>query len=34
MSTLTRSDQRPNVQEMYVIHRVFRREFAALPGLI
>jgi Hemerythrin HHE cation binding domain len=34
MSSATRTDQRPNVHEMYVIHRVFRREFTALPGLI
>ena len=34
MSNATRTEQRPNVHEMYVIHRVFRREFTALPGLV
>lgn len=34
MSTALRPDDRPDVHEMVVIHRVFRREFTLLPGLI
>ena len=34
MHTDTRTDQRPDVNEMVVIHRVFRREFAAIPQLV
>ena len=34
MSTTTRTDQRPDVNEMVVIHRVFRREFVAMPALV
>lgn len=34
MTAITRTDQRPDVHEMVVIHRVFRREFAAIPGLV
>lgn len=32
--TVPVTDQRPNVHEMVVIHRVFRREFSALPRLV
>ena len=31
MPTATHTAPRPDVNEMVVIHRVFRREFAALP---
>ena len=34
MSIDTRAAQRPNIGEMYVIHRVFRREFTAIPALV
>ena len=34
MSTAIRPDDRPDVHEMVVIHRVFRREFSLLPPLI
>lgn len=34
MSSLTDSGQRPDVNEMVVIHRVFRREFVAIPMLV
>src|SRR4051794_33827198 len=34
MSTATVTDQKPNVHEMIVIHRVFRREFASIPALV
>jgi hypothetical protein len=34
MTTTTRTDPRPDVHEMVVIHRVFRREFTAIPGLV
>ena len=35
MSTTTSTDQqRPDIQEMYVVHRVFRREFRAAPALV
>ncbi len=34
MVTTTQSGQKPDVNEMLVIHRVFRREFVALPTLI
>ena len=35
MTTTTRPDQdRPDIQEMYVVHRVFRREFGAAPALV
>lgn len=30
----TTTDQRPNVHEMVVVHRVFRRELSALPRLV
>ncbi len=30
----TTDTERPNIQEMYVVHRVFRREFAMLPRLV
>ena len=33
MTTTTRT-QKPDINEMRVIHRVFRRELAALPGLV
>jgi hemerythrin-like domain-containing protein len=33
MSTQTRQ-QRPAIEEMAVVHRVFRREFGMLPGLV
>ena len=32
--TTTTETTRPNIQEMYVVHRVFRREFAMLPRLV
>jgi len=32
--TSTTDTTRPNIQEMYVVHRVFRRETALLPHLI
>lgn len=32
--TSSATDQRPNVHEMVVIHRVFRRELTALPRLV
>ena len=32
--TTTTIDERPNIQEMYVVHRVFRRELGLLPGLV
>ena len=34
MSSLADTQQRPDINEMVVIHRVFRREFAAIPGLV
>jgi len=34
MTTLTRTESRPDVHEMVVIHRVFRREFSAIPHLV
>ena len=34
MPTATHTDPRPDVNEMVVIHRVFRREFAAVPQLV
>ena len=34
MTTTTRTDQRPDVHEMVVVHRAFRRESAAAAGLI
>jgi hypothetical protein len=34
MPTATRTDSRPDVNEMIVIHRVFRREFTAVPPLV
>ena len=34
MSTDTHAVQRPDVNEMIVIHRVFRREFSAIPSLV
>ena len=32
--TTTTDTSRPNIQEMYVVHRVFRREFAMIPRLV
>lgn len=32
--TTTTVHERPNVEEMAVVHRVFRREFGAAPGLV
>ena len=34
MTTTTRTDQRPDVHEMVVVHRAFRREFPAAAALI
>ena len=34
MTATTRTDQRPDVHEMVVVHRTFRREFPAIAGLI
>ena len=34
MPTATHTGPRPDVNEMVVIHRVFRREFAAVPQLV
>jgi hypothetical protein len=34
MSSLAGTEQRPDINEMVVIHRVFRREFAAIPRLV
>lgn len=34
MTTTTRTDQRPDVQEMVVVHRAFRRESGAAAGYI
>jgi hypothetical protein len=34
MATTVQSGQKPDINEMIVIHRVFRREFVALPALI
>ena len=34
MTTTTRTDQRPDVHEMVVVHRAFRREFPAVAALI
>ncbi len=34
MTTAVQSTEKPDVNEMLVIHRVFRREFVALPTLI
>ena len=34
MTATTRTDQRPDIQEMVVVHRAFRRESAAAAGLI
>ncbi|MEV0567443.1 hemerythrin domain-containing protein [Dactylosporangium sp. NPDC050588] len=34
MTALTRTDQRPDVHEMVVVHRAFRREFGAAAGLV
>ena len=34
MSTTTKAVHRPDVNEMVVIHRVFRREFTAIPRLV
>ena len=34
VTATTRTDQRPDVHEMVVVHRAFRREFAATAGLI
>jgi hypothetical protein len=33
MTTATRNQQRPDVNEMIVTHRLFRREFVAIPQL-
>ena len=32
--TITKNPTRPQIEEMYVVHRTFRRELGALPGLI
>ena len=32
--TTTAVHERPAIEEMYVVHRVFRREFRMLPGLV
>jgi hemerythrin-like domain-containing protein len=34
MRTDTHAVQRPDVNEMIVVHRVFRREFSAIPSLV
>src|SRR5690242_10679526 len=34
MTTTTRTDQRPDVHEMVVVHRAFRREFPAAAELV
>ena len=34
MTTTTRTDQRPDVQEMVVVHRAFRREAGAAAGYV
>ena len=34
MTVPTRTDQRPDVHEMVVVHRAFRREFAAVAALV
>ena len=34
MTTTTRTDQRPDVQEMVVVHRAFRRESGAAAGYL
>lgn len=34
MRTTTTAPARPNVDEMFVVHRVFRREFTAMPDIV
>ena len=34
MSTTTHTDQRPDIREMVVVHRTFRREFPAVAAMI
>ena len=34
MSASVSTDQKPNVAEMVVIHKIFRREFVLMPKLI